>query len=99
MKGGKPHLGCFTMEGEQFKHVPDHWFTYFAVNDVDKSANDVTAAGGAIVRPPFDIPGVGRIAIVKDVNGGVFGLGKPAAPMAAASAPATSKPKKTKAKT
>jgi hypothetical protein len=25
------------------------------------------------MRPPFDVPGVGRIAIVRDVNGAVMG--------------------------
>ena len=85
MRGDKPLLGCFTMEGEMFKNVPDHWFTYFAVNDVDKAAKDVVAAGGSVVREPWDIPRTGRIAIVKDVNGGVFGLGKPA-PMEAPAA-------------
>jgi len=92
LKGGQPHLGCFTMDGDAFKGVPDHWFTYFAVDDADKSAKAVTAAGGAIVRPPFDVPGVGRIVIVKDANGGVFGLGKPA-PMEAPAAAAAPKPK------
>jgi uncharacterized protein len=99
MKGGKPHLGCFQMEGEHFKQVPDHWLTYFAVKDVDKAAKDVATAGGGVMREPFDVPGVGRIAIVKDVNGGVFGLGTPAAmgAPAAAEMPAA-KPKKAKAK-
>ena len=69
-----------------FKDVPDHWFTYFAVDDVDKSVKAVTAAGGKMVRPPFEVPGTGRIAIVKDVNGGVFGIGTPAAMAAPAAA-------------
>lgn len=85
-KGGMPALGVFTMDGEMFKDVPDHWFTYFAVDDVDKSVKAVTAAGGKMVRPPFEVPGTGRIAIVKDVNGGVFGIGTPAAMAAPAAA-------------
>ncbi len=103
-KGGVPALGVFTMDGEMFKGVPDHWFTYFAVKNVEKSVKDVTAAGGAIVRPPFDVPGTGRIAIVKDANGGVFGIGTSvamAAPEAAVKPAAKPKakaaPKKAKA--
>ena len=84
MQGGKPAFGCFHMEGEMFKHAPDHWFTYFHAADVDASARAVVAGGGKIIRPAWDIPGVGRIAIVQDVNGAMFGLGKPA--MAAAAA-------------
>lgn len=91
-KGGVPALGVYTMEGDAFKGVPDHWFTYFAVKDIEKSVKDVAAAGGAIVRPPFEVPGTGRIAIVKDANGGVFGIGTPAA-MPAPAAKAAAKPK------
>ncbi len=104
-KGGMPALGVFTMDGDMFKGVPDHWFTYFAVDNIDKSVKAVTVAGGAIVRPPFEVPGTGRIAIVKDANGGVFGIGTPAAmeaPAAAAKPKATAikkaAPKKAKAK-
>jgi predicted enzyme related to lactoylglutathione lyase len=97
MNGEKPAGGCFHMEGEMFKHVPDHWFTYFQVNDVDASSKVVVAAGGKVVRPAWDIPGVGRIAVVQDVNGCTFGLGKPAMQMpAAAPAKAPAKAKKAK---
>lgn len=92
MRDGRPMLGCMHLEGEMFKHVPDHWFTYFHSDNVDASVSGVVAGGGTIVRPAWDIPGVGRIAIVKDVNGAMFGLGKPA--MAAP----TEAPKKAPAK-
>jgi len=103
MHDGKPVLGCFHMEGEMFKGVPDHWFTYFHTDNVESSVGMVTKAGGSVVRPAWDIKGVGRIAIVKDVNGAVFGLGKPEPMMmpAAAGAPekkaAPAKAKKAKA--
>lgn len=103
MHDGKPILGCMHLEGEAFKHVPDHWFTYFHTDNVDESVGMVTAGGGGVIRPGFDIPGVGRIAIVKDVNGAVFGLGKPApmsapaAEMAPAKKAAPAKAKKAKA--
>ena len=98
MHDGKPALGCFTLEGEMFKHVPDHWFTYFHSTDVDKSVAAVVKAGGKVQRPAWDIPGVGRIAIVADSNGGVFGLGKPAAMSAPQAEPAKAAPAKKKAK-
>ena len=99
MMGEKPGCGCFHMEGEMFKGVPDHWFTYFSVKDADAAAKAVTAAGGKVIRQPWDIPGVGRIAILQDVNGGMFGVGKPAMAMAAAApAPAKAPAKAKKAK-
>lgn len=50
------------------------WFTYMAVDDVDAVAARVGECGGTIFRQPFDVPGVGRIAIVADPAGAVFGL-------------------------
>ena len=92
MRNGQPAFGCFHLEGEMFKNVPDHWFTYFHSSDVDASVKAVVAAGGKVQRPAWDIPGVGRIAIVADVNGAMFGLGKPAPMAAPAAAPEAMKP-------
>ncbi|WP_342359871.1 VOC family protein [Terrarubrum flagellatum] len=75
----KPVAGVFTMKGEQFTGVPEHWMTYINVDNVDRRAEAVVAAGGEVIRAPFDVPGVGRIAIVKDSGGAVVGLGTPAA--------------------
>ena len=36
------------------------------------------AAGGEIRRPPFDIPGIGRIAMIADPTGAALGLMTPA---------------------
>jgi predicted enzyme related to lactoylglutathione lyase len=48
------------------------WTGYIGVDDVDAYAARVTAAGGAIRRPPQDIPGVGRFAVVADPHGATF---------------------------
>jgi len=53
------------------------WFGYVNVDDVDGYADKVKAAGGAVHRPPSDIPGVGRFAMVADPGGAVFVLFKP----------------------
>ncbi len=54
------------------------WFTYVAVDDVDAAAEKASALGGAVVRPPFDIPGYGRVAIIADPTGAAVGLFKAA---------------------
>jgi len=96
-RDGQAAFGCFHMDQvPEMKQVPDHWFTYFHVDDVDKTATAIVAAGGKVMRAPWDIPGVGRIAIVSDVNGAMFGLGKPA-PMGATEPAPKAKPKKAKA--
>ena len=50
------------------------WLGYVGTPDVDAAADRFAAAGGAIRRPPWDIPTVGRIAIVSDPQGGGIGL-------------------------
>lgn len=52
------------------------WTGYIGVSDVDAYAQRVKAEGGAVHRPPEDIPGVGRFAVVADPQGAVFILFK-----------------------
>ncbi len=54
--------------------VPSHWLGYVQVEDVDATAEKIAAAGGNIMMPPFDIPNMGRSAIVTDPQGAAFGL-------------------------
>ncbi len=72
-QNGEPVAGIFTMSGPDFEGVPEHWFSYIAVDDVDARLEQAVAEGGSIVRPPFDMPGTGRIAIAKDSNGAALG--------------------------
>ena len=53
--------------------APPHWFSYLAVDDVDKRLEALITAGGVILRAPFDVPDVGRIAIVQDPTGAPMG--------------------------
>lgn len=55
---------------------PPAWLGYVAVDDVDVYAAAVKEAGGTVHHAPMDIPDVGRIAIVADPHGAVFGLAK-----------------------
>lgn len=73
MSDGEAVAGIFTLSGWKYKLVPEHWFTYFAVDDVDARVEKAKAAGGKILRAPFDVPGVGRIAIVKSASGSISG--------------------------
>ncbi len=60
--------------------VSTAWFAYINVDDVDARAAVLPALGGALARPAFDIPGVGRIAIVQDATGAMVGWLTPAMP-------------------
>lgn len=69
--------GMFAMDDPALKSVPEHWLAYVEVDDVDGRVSKLKTAGGQVMRDAFDIPNVGRIAIVKDKNGAVLGLMKP----------------------
>ena len=72
--------GIFEMKPDAgFDGVPDHWFAYVAVDDIDACLARVTAAGGEIRRPAFDVPGAGRFAVVRDSAGAFIGWVTPAA--------------------
>lgn len=51
---------------------PPSWDVYFACDDADATAESVVAAGGKAIRAAFDIPGVGRMAVLQDPHGAVF---------------------------
>ena len=77
-KDGVRVAGIFTLYEPVFKGAPEHWFTYLAVDDVTKAVAESNACGGSLLRDPFDIPGFGTLAVVRDCNGAVMGLFQPA---------------------
>ncbi len=52
--------------------IPPHWEVVFAVADTDASVEVARAAGATIFAEPFDIPGVGRSAVMADPTGAAF---------------------------
>jgi predicted enzyme related to lactoylglutathione lyase len=54
--------------------VPSHWASYIAVENADETASKITAKGGTVRVPPFDAPGVGRMAMVVDPSGADFAI-------------------------
>lgn len=61
--------GVFPLSAPEFRDVPSHWLTYLAVDDVDASIVEVEKLGGTVTKAPFDVPGVGRLAVVQDPSG------------------------------
>lgn len=54
-----------------------HWYGYISVADVDACVAHVIAAGGEPWMPASDIPGVGRIAMVRDPQGATVYVMRP----------------------
>ncbi len=68
------------------------WMAHIGVEDVDAYAERLKAAGGSVHRPPQDIPGVGRFAMVADPHGAVFFLFAPLPAEAPPARPAPGSP-------
>ena len=66
---GKPIAGMFPIDKPEFDGVPENWMSYLAVDDVDKRIVKAVKAGAKLMKPIFDIPGVGRIAILREPGG------------------------------
>jgi hypothetical protein len=58
---------------------PPAWMTYVNVDDADSTVAKVSAGGGMVFAPPMDVMDAGRMAVVADPLGAVFGLWQPKA--------------------
>ncbi len=72
---GETNLGgVMNMDGNpQFDGVPEGWVAYIAVDDIDSAVAKVADSGGTVAQPPFDVPGVGRIAMIQQPGGAMIG--------------------------
>lgn len=69
MKGGL--MSTAEIEGAT---PPPHWMRYVGVDDVDATCEKVRTSGGEVVNGPFDVPNVGRMAVIQDPQGAVFSV-------------------------
>jgi predicted enzyme related to lactoylglutathione lyase len=76
LQAGATMIGGLMPIPEQAKGVQPAWMGYIAVDDVKAYADKVKAAGGAIRRPPTEIPNVGTFAVAGDPHGAGFLLFK-----------------------
>ena len=73
IQDGQPVAGIFPTNRPEFQGVPDGWMSYLAVDDVDARVKKAVAAGAKLMRPIFDVPEVGRIAILTEPGGAGVG--------------------------
>ena len=73
MLDGKPVAGLFALNAAEYDGVPEGWMSYLAVDDVDKRVAKATKAGAKLMKPIFDVPGVGRIAVLTEPGGAGVG--------------------------
>ena len=80
--GDKMVAGLFDSAAAGMKDVPESWMGYINVDDIDARCAKAKAAGATILREPWDVEGVGRIAILQEPGGATIGWMTPAPPPA-----------------
>ena len=73
--------GVFRLTDEMKEHGGRPvWLGYIGVDDVDAMVAAVEGDGGKVMMPPWDIPGVGRLAMVTGPDGAPFYVMRPTPP-------------------
>lgn len=87
-KPGEPEYTVFTAKGQDAAGASKieaaageereaRWVPYIQVANVDAAVRSAEEMGGKIVESPYDVPKIGRLAVVEDPEGAVFGLVTP----------------------
>src|SRR5258705_4121503 len=72
---GKDVGALYQMPSEmRAQGIPPNWLNYVSVTSADETAEKAKAAGATLLKDPFDVFTVGRMAVVKDPTGAVFAL-------------------------
>lgn len=67
--GGMYQISHETLgEGEL---PPPHFLNYISVDNIDEKTSKAFDLGAKIIKPPMDIPNVGRFSIIEDPAGGM----------------------------
>jgi predicted enzyme related to lactoylglutathione lyase len=70
---GKDIGGLYQM-GPEMAGIPPHWLSYVSVKSADETAAKAKAAGATLLKEPFDVFTVGRMAVIQDPTGAVFAI-------------------------
>jgi predicted enzyme related to lactoylglutathione lyase len=67
--------GLFELNDEmKAMGIPPHWESYVLVENADEIASKATSLGGKVLKEPFDIMEIGRMAVIQDPTGAVFSV-------------------------
>lgn len=72
--GDGPVAGVMDRPQEMPDDIPDHWLSYFAVEDTDAVVAAAAEAGATVLLEPTTVEGVGRIATLADPQGAPFSV-------------------------
>lgn len=75
---GRDAAGAYTMKAEDRQlGIPPNWLLYIAVDNADATVAGAIEHGGNPMSPAFDVPNVGRMAVIQDPAGAVFAIFQP----------------------
>lgn len=74
---GAMGMGGIMSSPPHLQAMPPFWSGYISVPDVDAACTKIKTHGGEIKREAWDVPGVGRIAVVADPTGAMFNVMTP----------------------
>ena len=75
--GGRDVAAMYPRGPEERERGPSHWRSYVSVADADDSAARARELGAQILAEPFDVSGVGRMAMLQDPSGATVALWEP----------------------
>ena len=70
---GRPVCGVLEINSTDKSIKTNRWVTYVHINDLESAINQIKSLGGKLIRAPWVVPGVGRVAWVQDPCGAEIG--------------------------
>ncbi len=70
-------VGALYQKGDMMKDVPTYWASYISVANADEIAAKARSLGGTVMKEPFDVFDVGRMAVITDPTGATFCIWQP----------------------
>ena len=75
---GRPVAGAMRLSDEaRAAGTGAYWRAYIGAADVDATVAQAVKIGARVVQPAQDVPSVGRVALLSDPEGALFGLFRP----------------------
>jgi hypothetical protein len=72
---GRDAAGAYAMKPEDRQlGIPPNWLLYISVDNADATVASSLEHGGSAMSPAFDIPNVGRMAVLQDPVGAIVAI-------------------------
>lgn len=81
LAAGKPVCGVLTLDNSEGSRDTNRWVTYVHIDDLDDAINQIEKFGGQVLKAPWVVPGVGRVAWIRDPGGAEIGWVTPERPI------------------